>query len=199
MIMSYNPDLIILQTETFAANGVYDSYAKIAPTYVFKNASGNIEQSLATIGDLLGKSTEADAAVQAYREKIKEAKEKLSKVMENKKVAIIRFAPKGVNMMGGNYLAGYLLHQELGLGKTELIGDANSASLSLEIIPELDADYIFAIDQGGDRSMMDSPIWKSMPAVKQEHVYEVDSGYWLGSGMIAYEKIIDDVLRFLSQ
>lgn len=197
VMMSYSPDLIILQTETFAANGVYESYAKVAPTYVFKNASGNMEQSLAVIGDLLGKSAEAEAALQDYREKINEAKEKLSKVMENKKIAIIRFAPKGINMMGGNYLAGYVLHQELGLGKTKLIGDANSAALSLEVVPELDADYIFAIDQGGDRAMMDSPIWKSMPAVKQGHVYEVDSGYWLGSGLIAYEKIIDDVLRFL--
>lgn len=197
VMMSYSPDLIILQTETFAANGVYENYAKVAPTYVFKNASGNVEQSLAAIGDLLGKSAEADAALQDYREKINEAKEKLSKVMENKKIAIIRFAPKGVNMMGGNYLAGYVLHQELGLGKTKLIGDANSAALSLEIVPELDADYIFAIDQGGDRTMMDSSIWKSMPAVKQGHVYEVDSGYWLGSGLIAYEKIIDDVLQFL--
>lgn len=199
VIMSYHPDLIILQTETFAVNGVYESYSKIAPTYVFKNASGNIEKSLTTIGDLLGKSAEADSALQAYREKIKEAKEKLSKIVENKKVAIIRFAPKGVNMMGGNYLAGYVLHQELGLGKTKLIGDANSANLSLEIIPKLDADYIFVIDQGGDRTMMDSTIWKSMPAVKQGHVYKVDSGYWLGSGLIAYEKIIDDVVQFLTK
>ncbi|MWV46115.1 ABC transporter substrate-binding protein [Paenibacillus sp. HJL G12] len=199
VVMSYEPDIIILHTETFAANGAYESYAKIAPTYVFKNASGNMEKSLTTIADLLGKSAEADTALQAYREKIKDAKEKLSKTTENKKVAIIRFAPKGVNLMGGNYLAGYLLHQELGLGKTTLVGDANSANLSLEVLPQLDADYIFAINQGGDRSMMDSPIWKSMPAVKQGHVYEVDNGYWLGSGLIAYEKIIDDVVRFLTK
>ncbi|WP_342774693.1 ABC transporter substrate-binding protein [Paenibacillus dokdonensis] len=167
-VMSYEPDIIILHTETFAANGAYESYAKIAPTYVFKNASGNTEKSLKTIGELLGKSAEADTALQAYREKIKDAKVKLSKITENKKVAIIRFAPKGVNLMGGNYLAGYLLHKELGLGKTTLIGDANSANLSLEILPQIDADYIFAINQGGDRVMMDSPIWKSMPAVSRD-------------------------------
>ncbi|GGF95320.1 ABC transporter substrate-binding protein [Paenibacillus aceti] len=198
-VMAYEPDLIILHTATYAENGAYDSYAKIAPTYVFKNASGNIEGSLTKIGELLGKSAAADAALQAYREKVEEAKQKLGKVTENKNVAIIRFAPRGVNLMGGQYLAGYVLHQDLDLGKTKLVGEENSANLSLEIIPELDADYIFAIHQGGDLTMMDSPIWKSMDAVKLGHVFEVDDSYWLGSGLIAYEKIIDDAVRFITE
>lgn len=205
VLMSYNPDLIILHTETYAKDATtYESYAKIAPTYVFKNASGNIEKSLAAIGDLLGKSTEADAALQAYRQKVTDGKEKLSKVAENKKVAIIRFAPRGISLMGGKYLCGYVLHQDLGLGITKLVGNENSANLSLEVLPELDADYIFVInayDQGSDRmkEMMDSPIWKSMPAAKQGHVYEVNNQYWLGSGLIAYEKIVDDTVRLLTE
>lgn len=205
VLMSYNPDLIILHTETYAKDAaIYESYAKIAPTYVFKNASGNIEKSLATIGDLLGKSTEADAALQAYRQKVTDAKEKLSKVVGNKKVAIIRFAPRGISLMGGKYLCGYVLHQDLGLGITKLVANENSANLSLEVLPELDADYIFVInayDQGSDRmkEMMDSPIWKSMPAAKQGHVYEVNNQYWLGSGLIAYEKIVDDTVRLLTE
>lgn len=205
VLMSYNPELIILHTETYAKDAtIYESYAKIAPTYVFKNASGNIEKSLVTIGDLLGKSTEADAALQSYRQKVTDAKEKLSKAVENKKVAIIRFAPRGISLMGGKYLCGYVLHQDLGLGITKLVANENSANLSLEVLPEMDADYIFVInayDQGSDRmkEMMDSPIWKSMPAAKQGHVYEVNNQYWLGSGLIAYEKIVDDAVRLLTE
>jgi iron complex transport system substrate-binding protein len=29
-------------------------------------------------------------------------------------------------------------------------------------------------------------------------VYEVNDEYWLGSGLIAYEKVVEDVVRVLS-
>jgi iron complex transport system substrate-binding protein len=201
-VMSYNPDLIILHTATYAANGSYENYAKIAPTYVFHNASGNIEKSLGTLGELLGKSAEADQALQAYHRKVKEAKEKLDKAIGGKKVAIIRFAAKGVSLMGGNYLCGYVIHQQLGIGKSKLVEKENSANVMMEMLPELDADYIFMINaygQGTERikEMTESPIWKSIPAVKQGQVYEVSDKHWLGSGLIAYEKIIDDTVRLL--
>ncbi|RRJ64964.1 ABC transporter substrate-binding protein [Paenibacillus oralis] len=203
-LLSYNPDLIILHTQTYAQNGNYEIYSKIAPTYVFTNASGNIENSLTTIGELLGKTDEANKALQAYRQKVKEAQEKLKEAVGEKKVAIIRFAHKGVSLMGGQYLCGYVVHRDLGLGISDLVGNENSASISMEILPELDADYIFVINaygQGTERmkEMMESPIWKSMTAVKQGHVYEVSNEYWLGSGLIAYEKIVDDTVRLLTQ
>lgn len=202
-LMSYEPDLIVLHTETYAADGTYEKYAKIAPTYVFKNASGNVEKSLTTLGDLLGKASEAETALQNYQQKASEAKAKLGSVVGDKNVAIIRFAPRGVSLMGGNYLCGYVIHQDLGLGKSKLVENENAANISLEILPQLDADYIFVInayDQGTERmkEMTESPIWKGMPAVKNGQVYEADNEYWLGSGLIAYEKIVDDVVRSIT-
>ena len=203
VVMSYNPDLIILHTATYAQNGTYENYAKIAPTYVFKNAAGDIEKSLITLGDLLGKSNEADQALKAYEQKVNDAKNKLSSVVGDKKVAIIRFAPRGVSLMGGQYFCGFVLNQDLGLGMSKLVENKTAANVSLEILPELDADYIFAIDaynQGTERmtEMMASDIWKSMPAVKNGHMYQVNNEHWLGSGLIAYEKIIDDTVRLLT-
>ncbi|MBD8499327.1 ABC transporter substrate-binding protein [Paenibacillus arenosi] len=203
VLMAHNPDLIVLHAESYAKNGAYENYAKIAPTYVFKNAAGDIEKSLITLGDLLGKSNEAEQAVQAYKQKVSEAKDKLSSVVGDKKVAIIRFAPRGVSLMGGEYFCGYALHQDLGLGMSKLVENKTAANISLEILPELDADFIFVInayDQGTERmtEMMASDIWKSMPAVKNGHVYEVNNQHWLGSGLIAYEKIIDDTVRLLT-
>jgi len=202
-MMSYEPDLIVLHTETYAADGIYEKYAKIAPTYVFKNASGNVEKSLTTLGDLLGKAPEAETALKNYQQKASEAKAKLSSVVGDKNVAIIRFAPRGVSLMGGNYLCGYVVHQDLGLGKSKLVANENAANISLEILPQLDADYIFIInayDQGTERlkEITESPIWKGMPAVKNGQVYEADNEYWLGSGLIAYEKIVDDVVRSIT-
>ncbi|GAB2718126.1 ABC transporter substrate-binding protein [Paenibacillus thermoaerophilus] len=204
VLLSYNPDLIILHTSSYAGNGVYENYSKIAPTYVFNNASGNIEKSLLALGELVGKQAEAEQALKAYRDKAETAKKKLEQAVGGKKVAILRFAPKGVSLMGANYLCGYVVHQDLGLGRSKLVEKENSANITLEILPELDADYIFVINQYGQgterlREMTESPVWKSIPAVKQGHVYELNDMHWLGSGLIAYEKMIDDTLKLLVQ
>jgi len=204
VLMSYSPDLIILHTATYAKDGVYENYAKIAPTYVFDNAAGDIEKTIGTLGELLGKSTEAETAWKAYEQKVKEAKEKIAASMGGKRVAIIRFAAKGVSLMGGNYFCGYVLNQQLGIEMTKLTEKENSLDVSMEVLPQIDADYIFVInayDQGTQRlkEMTDSAIWKSIPAVKLGNVYEMNDEYWLGSGLIAYEKIIDDTVKILTK
>jgi iron complex transport system substrate-binding protein len=198
-LMAYEPDLIILQSSTYSQNGVYENYSKIAPTYVFKNASADVAKSLSILGDLLGKSAEADKAVQDYRKKTEDAKAKLAAATQGKNVAIIRFNDaKGISLMGGNYLCGYVLYQELGLGKPKLVATENAATVSLEVLPEIDADYIFLLTAQGTtklREMEKSAVWQTMPAVKAGQVYEIPDEYWLGSGFIAYEKIIEDTLK----
>lgn len=203
VLLSYNPDLIILHTANYADNGVYENYSKIAPTYVFSNAAGDVEKSLEILGELLGKTDEAKQALDNYRRKVEDAKAAIEKNAADKKVAIIRFANRGVSLMGGNYFCGYVINRHLGIDMTKLTENENSLNFSLEILPELDADYIFVINaygQGTERmkEMTESSIWKSVPAVQQGHVYEVNDEYWLGSGLIAYEKVVEDVVRVLS-
>ncbi|SHN69417.1 iron complex transport system substrate-binding protein [Paenibacillus sp. ov031] len=200
-LMAYNPDFIILHTAQYAENGVYESYSKIAPTYVFTNASGDVEKSLQVIGDLLGKTAEAEKAIATYHAKVDDAKAKLAKVTEGKKAAIIRFAPRGISMMGGNYFSGYVVYQQLGLGKPTLVQTENSATVSTEVLPEIDADFIFTVEQGRGsmKEMTDTKVWNSMPAVKAGNVYAVEPAPWLGGGLIAYGHVIDDTLKALTQ
>lgn len=203
-LLSYNPDLIILHTAAYAANGGYEKYSKIAPTYVFNNASDDARKSLVTLGKLLEKSPEAEQALKAYDQKVKDAKEKLAKTTAGKKIAVIRFAARGVSLMGTSHMAGHVVHQELGIEPTSLLGKASSVNVSMEVIPQLDADYIFFINQYGMgtermKEMTESPIWKTIPAVKQGQVHEVSDEHWLGSGLIAYGKMIDDTVRLLAK
>ncbi|MNI84200.1 Fe(3+)-citrate-binding protein YfmC precursor [compost metagenome] len=73
--------------------------------------------------------------------------------------------------------------------------------ISLELIPQLDADHIFiTTDTGSEdktKQLLDNPLWKNLPAVKQGHVYEVNFETWMKSGPIADGKKIDDVLAAL--
>ncbi|MFS0838913.1 ABC transporter substrate-binding protein [Paenibacillus sp. 1P03SA] len=202
VVIELQPDLIILQTESYASNGVYEKYSKIAPTYVFKNASSDTASSLVKLGELLGKTEEAKQALQAYDKKVQEAKAKLQQAAPGKKAAVIRFASRGVSLMGGKYLAGAVVHDKLGLGMSKLVDGKNSAAISLEVLPDLDVDYIFMMNQYGQgtermKEITESPFWKKVPAVQAGHAYEVNSEFWLGSGMIADEMMIDDVVKLI--
>lgn len=66
-LMALEPDLIILHTAGYAGKGVYEQYSKVAPTYVFKNAAGDLDASITKLGELLGKTSEAEEALKAYR------------------------------------------------------------------------------------------------------------------------------------
>ncbi len=202
-IMGFEPDLIILHTAHYADNGVYDNYSKIAPTFVFNNAAGDLAGSIAKLGELLGKEEEAKQALADYEQKKEEARAKLASITEGKKAVLINFNAKGMYLIGGNYFGGYVLANELGIRKSKLVETKNSVDASMEILPELDADFIFTIDYAGSgavniKELTDNEIWRSMPAVKAGQVFEVSDEYWTGSGLIAYSKMIDDVVGFLA-
>ncbi|RIE01650.1 ABC transporter substrate-binding protein [Cohnella faecalis] len=202
-VMSYAPDLIVLNNSYYAENGVYEKYAKIAPTYVFSNAATDIETSLRKLGELFGKSAEAETALEDYRSKVDQAKTKLAAAADGKKAVIIRFNARGMFLLGGDYYGGYVLAHDLGFGKIKLVEHESSADLSLEILPELDADYIFLVNdsQTGNaflKELTESALWKGMKQVKNGNVYEVQDESWLYGGLIASGNVIDETVRLLA-
>ncbi|KPN97728.1 ferrichrome ABC transporter substrate-binding protein [Lysinibacillus sp. ZYM-1] len=201
-IMADKPDLIILHNSFYVENGTYEKYAKIAPTYVFKNAATDLEGSIKILGQLLDEQDKAQQAVQDYQEKVDAAKTKLASITEGKKVALIRFNAKGMFFMTDEYFSGYVLTHELGFEQSSYVKNG-AFEVSLEILPELDADYIFLIndDNLGDEflnELKESTIWQSTDAFKNNQVFETSEDYWLNGGIHAQGKVIDDVLEFLA-
>ncbi|MGE7110587.1 ABC transporter substrate-binding protein [Lysinibacillus sp. NPDC047702] len=201
-IMANKPDLIILHNSFYVENGTYEKYAKIAPTYVFKNAASDLEGSIKELGQLLNEPDKAELALQSYQEKVDAAKVKLATITKGKKVALIRFNAKGMFFMTDEYFSGYVLTHELGFEQSSLVKNG-AFEVSLEILPELDAEYIFLINDGnlGDdflKEFKESKIWQSTAAFKNNQVYETSGDYWLNGGIHAQGKVIDDVLEFLT-
>ncbi|GED67992.1 ferrichrome ABC transporter substrate-binding protein [Brevibacillus reuszeri] len=200
-VLDSQPELIILHNSYASESGAYEKYAKIAPTYVFKNATTDLNSSLRALGKLLDESDKAEQAIKSYADKAANARTKLEGKIKGKKAAIIRFNAKGMFFMNSNYFSGYVLKHDLGFEQSDLVKDG-ALEVSLEILPELDADYIFLINDGnqGDRyfnELRESEVWKNVPAVKNGHVFETSNDYWLSGGFIANGKVIDDVARFL--
>ncbi|MBS3969249.1 MAG: ABC transporter substrate-binding protein [Clostridia bacterium] len=72
----------------------------------------------------------------------------------------------------------------------------------MELIPELDADYIILqLDAEGGaeqfKEVTDSPLWKNVPAVQKNNIFSPE--YWLYKswGTIGREEIVDEVLKFI--
>jgi iron complex transport system substrate-binding protein len=80
-------------------------------------------------------------------------------------------------------------------------------SIGNELIEKAEGDVIFIwtgqnTSQGNETAkknleqLLSNPIWKNLKAVKENHVYVVPS-YWIGSGMLAANAIVDDLFKYL--
>lgn len=209
--LTTQPDLIMLAFPTYANDGKYEKYAKIAPTYVLPaDAPDNWREALRTVGQLTGKEDEAEKVLADYEAKIKEAKVKLAAELKDETVALIRVrSNKELRLYGGpGGYVGNVLYTDLGLNPPDIVkqlawGEQSMAVISQEILPDIKADRLFiTYDEGGKelaQDIMNSSLWQAIPAVKNGKVYEVSLDHWMTFGPIAYNKKVDDVLQALLQ
>ncbi|WP_168122892.1 ABC transporter substrate-binding protein [Paenibacillus sp. HB172176] len=196
-VLQFKTDLLVLHTASMGEGELYEQYTQATPTYVFENALGDSRESLRKLGDLLGKKAEAEAALKKHDELLSDVKNEINARAGSVKIGIVQINSKKFRMFGNVYFAGPLLYNELGFEQPELVRDKDIVDLSLEVLPELDADFLFVIDQNGGegqtKEIMESKVWKSVPAVKQNHMFIVDPSHWLGNGLIANEMVAEDV------
>ncbi|MEC0231362.1 ABC transporter substrate-binding protein [Paenibacillus alba] len=197
--LSHNPDLIIILAPTYMKNGSYEEFSKVAPTFVLSTDENDWRGNLTKLGEVLGKTSEAEQALKKYDQQLKESKEKIHAAIGDKTAVLFQSADeKGFKLFGANFYSGKMLYQGLGFKQPKLLkGDYDS--YSLEALAQLDdVDYIFVLSgKGRAKAPVDNPLWNQLPAVKQGHVYEVDSGHWFNHNALANKLIMDDVLRSL--
>ncbi len=150
------------------------------------------------IGELLNKSDAAKKALNDYDYKAKEAKAKIHQVIGEKSAAIVWMVEKKqFYLFEETRFSGKVMYGDLGVTRPKLVQNLAAPSakwepISLEKLSELDADHLFLVKKdgvGSGKEAFDSPVWKALPAVKQNHVYEIkDSGSWTNSGLAASEK-----------
>ncbi|BFT73743.1 ABC transporter substrate-binding protein [Paenibacillus sp. P36] len=194
--LSYNPDLIILTSEAYIKNGSYEEFSKVAPTYVLSKDENDWRGNFAKLGEVLGKSSEADQAAKKLEQTLIEAKEQIRTKVGDKTAVLLQAGDKGYKLFGAQFYSGKLLYDGLGFKQPKLLkGDYET--YSMESLAQLDdVDYLFVLSgKGRAKPPVDNPLWKQLPAVKQGHVFDADSGHWFNQNVIANQLIIDDVLR----
>lgn len=205
-VTSYDPDLLIIGAESTVAEGKYDSYAKIAPTYVLGDeVNGDWRKALAQVGEVLGKSDEAAKALADYEATAAAAKEAIAAKYESApSVAAIWLVSGTFWVVSDNQSSGDVLYQDLGFAVPETVKQISAGeggvwkSIALESLATLDAEHIFLVDSDVDTGSeaLKDPVWNSIPAVQNGHVYTYGKETsWLYTGVIANRQIIEDVLE----
>lgn len=206
-VTSFSPDLLIMAYNSNVEGEKYAQYSKIAPTYTLgDDINADWRKSLLKIGEVLGKSKEAQQAIDRYEAKAKDAKEKLQAAVKGESAAAIWLVGKSFYIVSDKLSSGAVLYNDLGLEVPKVVQEISAAGtgnwnpIPLEKLAELDADHIFFVDSDkstGSEALKD-PIWQTIPAVKNGNIHEFPStGSWLYSGAIANSLMIDDVLGSL--
>lgn len=131
---------------------------------------------------IFGKEQEAEQWIGEYQAKVEEAKARIAGVVkEGETVSIVQIGGKAMYVMaaeGGNY-GSSTVYQMLELPPTQQAKDLEDGfkNISLEVLPEYMGDHIFvygADDEGGDE-ILNSDLWKQLPAVQKGQVYKYGS------------------------
>lgn len=178
-VLELQPDLII------SLSGIknLDKFKEIAPTITYTYGKLNYLEQQVEIGKLLNKEKEAQAWVNDFPKRVKEAGEKIkAKIGADATVSVIETFNKQLYVYGDNYGRGTEILYEggFGLDKPEKVQNATEKdgyfALSTEVLADYSGDYVvFSKNAEEDNSFQETETYKNIPAVKNNRVFEADA------------------------
>lgn len=207
-IAELNPDLIITPNiERVTSPELLSSLEKIAPTVVGPWYGDSLE-NLRIMGELTGRTKEAQDWLDKFQAHLDQVKKSLSSVVEGGKSAmVIQFYQKTMYTYPSSTFP--VIYEYLGLNvpsedisNLQTGGSQQTFQLSLEILPEYDPDYIFItklsdVDEAFISETLDNSVWKQLSAVKNGHVYELGSRLSAGD-VLSLSWSLDEIQRLMT-
>ena len=201
VIASLKPDLIIADPSRHTA--VFEELKKIAPTVMFDSRHESYQGNLETaqkIGDLVGKSAEMKAKINEHNDYIANIAKNLG--VQGKKASFGTSREDKFNIQNDNGYVGSFL-TTLGFAPTKLNSDQAFVEINLEQLVMEKPEYLFIAhyrDESIARKWEAEPLWKTIPAVKANHVYSVDADMWArGRGLEASKIMAKQIEGFVKQ
>ncbi|WP_085522287.1 iron-hydroxamate ABC transporter substrate-binding protein [Tuberibacillus sp. Marseille-P3662] len=181
-IIELNPDLIIGLSKTKNI----DQLKKIAPTVTFTYGKLGYLEKHREIGKLLNKEEKANQWIKDFKKRAQAAGKKIrSKIGEDATVSVIEGSGKQLYVFGDNWGRGTeIMYQEMKLNMPQKVKDMTSDkgyhAISPEVLPKYAGDYIiFSKKPDADPSFQKTDVYKNIPAVKNDHVFEIDARKYL--------------------
>ena len=201
-IAKQKPDLIVVD----ASDKNIDELKKIAPTIAIDYGKNDYLEILNRFGQIFGKEKEADQWIADWKSKTadigKQLKEKLG---QNVTFTVVGLYEKEIYLFGNNWgRGGEVIYKSLGFEAPQKVKDevfpSGYLQVSQETVSEYIGDYVLvaAEDDKTGSALYESDVWKSIPAVQQNHILKVDANafYFNDPLTLEYElKTIQDGLE----
>jgi len=184
LLAQLKPDLILNQSYDMK-NLEIGNLEKIGPVAVFGNDTKmDWRLSLREVAKIVNKQDKAEEVIKDMDEKLGADREKLAEKYKDQ--TVVQFSLMGKD----KYYVAYrpdLYDKEKGLGLNVPEGFTQSETyeqISMEALVKMNPDYIFVNVFDGDEPLLEelenNSVWRSLKAVKNEHIYQID-----GSGHAA--------------
>ncbi|MGW4200673.1 ABC transporter substrate-binding protein [Streptomyces sp. NPDC004726] len=198
-IAALKPDLI-LGSQLRAADR-YKELSAIAPTVFSIRPGFTWKENYLLNAAALDKSAEAKAKLTSYEEKARKLGADVGPTKPT--ISMVRYMPGTIRLYAQASFVGIIL-KDAGLPRpaNQQVNDL-AVEVSPEEIDSADADWIFTGVYGDPKSTqrdtaLGNPLWKNLKAVKAGQAKNVaDETWYLGLGVTAAEKVLDDLRGFL--
>ncbi|MCC5610310.1 iron-siderophore ABC transporter substrate-binding protein [Nostoc sp. CHAB 5834] len=195
------PDLII-GVDWFKP--IYPLLSKIAPTVLGEIDYISWQKYLSFVAESLGKPEVEKALWERYYQRIEQLKQALGNRYQGKKISFISVGRGEIyidskNSFPGSILSAALLQRPAAQNLDSTYG---AFPISLEELKKADGDILFVttFSKTGNEFLakkQKEPLWKTLKAVQENHVYYVDFMAWAGTNMLATDVVIDDLFKYL--
>lgn len=194
-ILKLKPDVILTSTKFPAETN--EKLGKIAVTIPVSHISNDWVNNLKLLGDLIGNKNVSTQAVLQYQRELALVKKTLAPKLKDKTVLAVRVRAGNLFVYPKDVFFNPSLYRDLGASVPAEVAAAKAQqNISLEKFAEINPDYLFvqfSPEENADQpkaleELQKNPIWKSLKAVKNGHVY-VNIVDPIAQGGTAYSKI----------
>lgn len=209
-VLALEPDLILVPN--FLETATVDALEKIAPTVVMDYSEESFAR-LRKLGEIVGMKDQADQWIANYEEKAKQKREELKSYVKEGETAsaFIMHSDQKLYVYGPQRL-GPTMYDALGFIQPDKLAELTSSApdalwteISLEVLPEYAGDRIFFVTPSSNeealnkmKELQNSAVWKEVPAVKNGHVYVVESR-WALNDPLTLDWLLDEMPKQFMQ
>ncbi|URJ37357.1 ABC transporter substrate-binding protein [Paenibacillus polymyxa] len=202
--LELKPDLIVVMKDTN-----YEALSKIAPTlYIPFGTTTNIYDTVKLFGDITGEKEKAEQFIAAFDKKAAEGRARLKGVIDEKATfGLYELTDKNALWIFGDNAGrgGQAVYNALKLNMPKKTANSKeqTVQLSMEVLPQYDADYMFLTTYDPDKKgtalkqLKSSAVWGNLPAVKNNRVFFNDFDTYYRYDPIAITGQIDMIVDML--
>jgi iron complex transport system substrate-binding protein len=181
---------------------IYDKLSQIAPTVLGKGGSDSWKSDFRLFADALGKTEQAKQLMSEYQQRTERLQAQLGKPQERPEISVVNVRVGRIILYLKDTFCGLVL-QDAGLPRPPSQNQKGGIKdISLESIEAAEGDVMFLWTYGSGKAksalanLKAEPLWSKLDVVQRDRVYEVPE-YWMGTGPISANLILDDLFQYL--